>query len=591
MGVLEVISLLGGIALFLYGMSMMGSGLEKLSGSKLEKILEKLTSNIFMGVLLGAIVTAVIQSSSATTVMVVGFVNSGIMKLAQAVGVIFGANIGTTVTAFILSLGDLSGSGLILQLLKPKSLAPLVCTIGLILFLTQKIGRKRDLGQIFLGFGILFFGMNTMESAVYPLRDSEIFIKLMTAVSNPFLGVAVGAIFTAVIQSSSASVGILQALSATGAVRFNSAAPIILGQNIGTCVTALISSIGANRNAKRTAMIHLYFNLIGTIIFFVLLYGLKPIIQYSFWESTLNRTSIAVFHLVFNLLSTMILLPFYKLLEKLAILTIRDKAKTTDDETTLLDERFLQTPSLALSKSYEVVKQMGRIALDNFTLAHELVMSYDSKKADRLREQEDMLDRNEVLLDDYLVRLTNRSLSAAESASISDLLHVTNDFERIGDYTMNILEMTEQMVDNSIIFSNVALQEANQILSAVDEILHITYSSFENMDVKAALNVEPLEQIIDMMQEYLKSSHIERLKSGVCSVDSSMHFVDLITNLERIADHCSNVAVIIIQRENNTKKRFDFHSYLRSLHEGRTPEYNNNFKAYHEKYMAGLLRQ
>jgi len=589
MGVLQVLSFLGGIALFLYGMSIMGSGLVKLSGSKLQRILEKLTSNIYMGVLLGLAVTAVIQSSSATTVMVVGFVNSGIMKLTQAVGVIFGANIGTTVTAFILSLGDLSGTSLLLQLLKPASLAPLLCTFGLILFLTQKIGRKHDLGQILLGFGILFIGMNTMESAVHPLRDSEVFIKLMTAVSNPFLGVAVGAIFTAIIQSSSASVGILQALSTTGIVRFNSAAPVILGQNIGTCVTALISSVGANRDAKRAAMIHLYFNLIGTAIFIIILYGLKPIFQYPFWDSTLNRTSIAIFHLTFKVSSTLLLLPFNKLLVKLATLTIKDKAKTKDGEANLLDERFLQTPSLALDKSYEVVKQMGRIAISNFKLAQELIVSYDPKKAATLREQEDMLDKKEVLLDDYLVRLTNRSLTSSESASISDLLHITNDFERIGDYTMNILEMTEQMEENSISFSEQAMQEATQILSAVDEILQTTYNCFENSDAKVALNVEPLEQVIDIMQEYLKNSHIERLKSGICSVDSGMHFVDLITNLERIADHCSNIAVIVIQRANNTRKAFDFHSYIRALHEGNTQEYNTNFKAYHDKYMAGLL--
>lgn len=589
MGVIEIVSLLGGLALFLYGMAVMSSGLEKLSGGKLEKILEKLTNNLLKGVFVGALVTGLIQSSSATTVMVVGFVNSGVMKLGQAIGVIFGANVGTTITSFLLSLGDISGDNILLKLLKPTSLAPIVCTIGIALFITQRVGRKRDISQMLIGFGILFFGMSTMESAVYSLRDSDVFLRVVAAVSNPFIGVTVGAIFTAIIQSSSASVGILQALTSTGAIRFSSAAPIILGQNIGTCITAVLSSIGTSKNAKRAAMIHLYFNLIGTFIFIALLYGLNPLLKFTFWDAVMSRSSIAVFHLIFNLTSTAILLPLNKVIEKLAYFTIKDKPSAFDTEVSLLDERFLQSPSLALDKSYDVVRQMGKIAIDNYRIASELIDSYNTKKADILREQEDILDQHEVRLDSYLIKLTNRSLTSTDSARVSHLLHVNNDFERIGDYTVNILEMVEQMVDEAVSFTPRAKMEANYIISAVDEILELAYKSFESMDLQTAVKVEPLEQIIDMMQEFLKNSHIERLKEGICSIESSMHFVDLITNLERIADHCSNIAVIVIQQASRTRREFDFHSYLKTVHEGKTPEYDSSFKHFHEKYMESLL--
>lgn len=593
MGVLDILKLLGGLALFLFGMNIMSNGLEKMSSGRMEAILEKLTGKLLMGVLMGAVVTAVIQSSSATTVMVVGFVNAGVMRLAQAVGVIFGANIGTTATSFILSLGDISSSNIVLQLLKPSALASIVSIVGVLMYMmTSTNDKKHDLGSILIGFGILFFGMNTMESAVSILRESPAFADMMLAVSNPFLGVAVGAIVTAVIQSSSASVGILQALTSTGAVTFSAAAPIILGQNIGTCVTALMSSIGASKNARRAAMVHLYFNIIGTVIFLVLLYVVQYTIGLSFWEASIGRFEIAIFHLVFNVFSTALLLPFHGLLQKLAEMTVKDKPGAKQLEVSLLDERFLASPSLALDKADEVVAQMGSLSLQNFKDSMKLIRSFDAKLVQTIREREDIIDKSEVRVNDYLVRLTDRSLSLEENSRMSSILHAVGDWERIGDYIINLVETAEQMRDNQVTFTPSAQRECESILDAVNEIMTITLGSYRTKDAVMALNVEPLEQVIDLLREQLKAAHIERLKAGDCTIMSGTLFLELITNLERISDHCSTIAVTIIQNAREAQEhhshQFNFHEYLRTVHEGGDADYKDNFENFHQKYIDSI---
>ncbi len=588
-----VLTLLGGLALFLFGMSIMSNGLEKVSGGRMEAILEKLTGKLLMGVLLGAGVTAVIQSSSATTVMVVGFVNAGIMKLGQAVGVIFGANIGTTATAFILSLGDIQGSdNIFMLLLKPDSLAALVSVVGVVMYMATSTDSKRhDLATIFIGFGILFFGMNAMEGAVDIIPESTM-ESLMLAVTNPFLGVAVGAVVTAIIQSSSASVGILQALTSTGAVTFSAAAPIILGQNIGTCVTAILSGIGASKNARRASMIHLYFNVIGTVVFLTMLYIVQYTIGLPFWEGAMSRFDIALFHLVFNIFNTILLLPFNKLLVKLAEWTVRDKAEDAQEEPSLLDERFLASPALALDKADEVVAQMGSLSLQNFKDAMALIKNYDPKLAAAIREREEMIDKREVAVGDYLIRVTDRSLSLDENTRISAILHSVGDWERIGDYVINLVESAETMVENQIVFTEFARRECDSILDAVNEIITITLGSYRTKDALMAQNVEPLEQVIDLLREQLKKAHIERLKAGECTIVSGTLFLELITNLERISDHCSSIAVTIIQnareQADHHSHQFNFHDYLRSVHEGSTSDYQENFQNFHEKYIDSL---
>ncbi len=447
MDIFNVITLAGGLAMFLYGMSAMGSGLEKLSGGRLERILEKLTNNVLKSVLFGMLVTACIQSSSATTVIVVGFVNAGIMRLRQAIGVIMGANIGTTITAQILRLSDLSGDNIFLRLLKPTALAPIVAIIGIVLFMFCKKASKKDLGQILLGFGILFQGMFVMEGAMEPLQQSEAFGNFLITLSNPIFGVLAGAIVTAIIQSSSASVGILQALSSTGKVTYSIAFPIIMGQNIGTCITSLLASIGTSKNAKRTAMVHLYFNVIGTILFLIGTYAIQYTIGFSFWETPIDRGGIANFHTLFNVVVTLVFIPFTKLLEKLACMTIRDKdGKDAQPVNEILDERFLVSPSLALQKCTSTVERMAALAKENFSAIIVLFEKYDPKAADRIRENEDAIDKMEDKLGQYLLKLTQKELNESENKTVTELLHLINEFERIGDYAINVLESAEQDV-------------------------------------------------------------------------------------------------------------------------------------------------
>ncbi len=583
----DVISLLGGLALFLYGMNILGNGLEKVSGGRMEKTLEKLTNNIFLSVLLGAIVTAAVQSSSATTVIVVGLVNAGILKLRQAIGVIMGANIGTTITAHILRLSDISSDNFVLQFLKPTTLAPLVAVIGIVLYMTAKRDSKKDIGQILLGFGILFTGMFNMEAAVAPLKDVPEFTALFSTFSNPILGVIFGAIVTAIIQSSSASVGILQALSSTGQITYASAFPIIMGQNIGTCITPILASIGASKNAKRTAMVHLYFNIIGTAVFLTATYAIQYTIGFPFWNFPIDKGGIANFHTIFNVVVTLGFIPFAGLLEKLANWTIRakgDDGNTEIDITSNLDERFVRTsPGLAIDQARITVNQMAALSKQNLVNSIKMLNKYDSKVMERIRETENTIDKMEDRLSEYLLKVSAMELTEPESRAVSKLLRLMSEFERIGDYSINITESAELMFQNNVSFSDEGMREMNVITDAVYEIVETTQLATELHDIKKALTIEPLEEVIDLMEETLKTRHIDRMKNGLCSADAAFPFVEILSNLERISDHCSNVGVYLIGHEaENTG--IDRHEYIRKLHKGETEQYSERFAYYESKY-------
>ena len=597
MDIFMISSLAGGLALFLYGMSMLGSGLEKLSGGRMERTLEKLTKNVFMSVLLGALVTAAIQSSSATTVIVVGLVNAGILKLKPAVGVIMGANIGTTVTAQILRLGDLDSNqnvNIFMKFLKPTTLAPLVAIVGIIFFMVSKRTKYKDIGQMLIGFGILFTGMQAMEAAVRPLGENPQFAQLFQSLSNPILGVLVGAGVTALIQSSSASIGILQALSSTGAITFSSAFPIIMGQNIGTCITPILSSIGANKNAKRAASVHLYFNIIGTTIFLIGVYAIQHFIGFSFWSESINKGGIANFHTLFNVIVTIILIPFSGLLAKLAELTIRDGKKGTEDDLGIdstalakLDERFLISPSLAVAQCEIVVANMGKLAKSNFGKTIKLFSKYDAKLAERIREREDAIDKMEDKVNNYLVKLTDRELTDQESKQVTHLLRVVSEFERVGDYSINLIECAEMLRDKEVCFSEKAMRELYAITDAVQEIIDMSLTAFENNDVELSRKIEPLEETIDTMEDTLKFRHIQRLKNGHCTIDAGVVFLEALTNLERISDHCSNIAVYIIGT-NYDKESLNRHDYIKRMHQGDTADYQQYSKLYYDKYFTRI---
>ena len=579
MDIFSVFQMAGGLALFLYGMHVMGDGLEKQAGGKLKTILEKLTANPVKGFLLGAAVTAVIQSSSATTVMVVGFVNAGIMKLSQAIGIIMGANVGTTITSWILSLTGLQGDSFWIQLLKPTFFSPIIAFLGIILIMFSKKEGKKDLGSTLVGFAVLMFGMEQMSSAVEPLADVPEFTSILLLFSNPLLGVLCGAILTAVIQSSSASVGILQALSATGSVTYSSAIPIILGQNIGTCVTALISSIGANKNARRAAVVHLYFNLIGTGLFLAVFYLLNGFLHFSFYDQSIDRLGIAVVHTCFNLLSTLTLLPFTKLLEKLAYLTIRDTAN--DENFQILDERFLASPAVAIHQCQKMAISMARLAQNSLYQAIGLIGAYDEKIAHSIEEGEDQIDMYEDKLGTYLVRLSSKNLTMEESREISKLLHVIGDFERIGDHAVNILKSAKEMQVKKYVFSGQAQQEISIISSAIEEIVDLATNAFVKNDLYLASKVEPLEQVVDSLKDELRNRHVQRLQNGECTISNGFIFSDLITNYERVADHCSNIGVCILRIAEDS---FDTHEYLNHVKDGHDDTFENRYNRYKEKY-------
>lgn len=591
MDIFNVLNMLGGLALFLYGMNAMGDGLAKVSGGRLESVLEKLTKKRIMAVLLGAAVTAVIQSSSATTVMVVGFVNSGIMKLNQAIGIIMGANIGTTITSWILALTGIQSDNIFVSLLKPSSFSPILAVIGAAFILFSKKDRKKDIGTIMVGFAILMFGMETMSAAVKPLANVPQFTNMFTMFTNPVLGMIVGAVLTAVIQSSSASVGILQALCATGGVTMASAIPIIMGQNIGTCVTSLISAAGANKNAKRAALVHFYFNLIGTIIFMVVFYTLNAFLHFEILNMTANAWLIALVHSCFNIAATILFMPFGDLLAKLACLTIRDK-KETDEITAesdslekdfqVLDPRFLESPAFAVQQCKNVAAKMANSARDGLFLSMELLESYDEEKAGLVLHYEDIVDRYEDELGTYLVKLNGKSLTKKDSQIVSMLLHVIGDFERISDHAVNIKEAAEEMRDKKLKFSDKASAELKVYTTAIHEIVNMAFDAFTTENVEAAGNVEPLEEVMDYLKAELKDRHVRRLRKGKCTIELGFVLTDLITNYERVADHCSNIAVCLIQVVGNDG--FDTHEYLDNIKSKDNEEFKIKVHWYKEKY-------
>lgn len=567
MDIFSVLTMVGGLALFLYGMQVMGDGLAKVSGGKLERILENLTSNPIKAVLLGAGVTAVIQSSSATTVMVVGFVNSGIMKLNQAVGIIMGANIGTTVTSWILSLSGLQGDNVFVKLCKPSSFSPLLAVIGVIFLLFIKDEKKKDIGAIMVGFAVLMFGMETMSDAVKPLANVPEFTGILTAFSNPVLGMIAGAVLTAIIQSSSASVGILQALCVTGAVSYGVAIPIIMGQNIGTCVTALLSSIGATKNAKRAAMVHLYFNIIGTVVFMVLFYTVNAVVGFSFLGTATNAAGIAVIHSLFNVFATMLLLPFGKGLEKLACLTIRDDVQPAEveeerKELQLLDSRFLEKPAFAMEQSVHVANKMAEESKRTLFTAMDLLWNYTEDGAKKVGVLENLVDQYEDELGTYLVKLSRQNLSVHDSHTLSIVLHCIGDFERISDHAINIMEAAQEMHDKKLIFSPKAEEELKVFSRAVQDIVEKAYAVFRDQDEKLAQKVEPLEAVVDELNQEVKKRHIRRLREGKCTIELGFILSDITTSLERVADHCSNIAVCVTQVREDT---YDTHGYLNSV--------------------------
>ncbi len=584
MDIFDILSLIGGLALFLFGMNTLSAALEKLAGGKLEKLLEKMTSNPIKGVLLGAGVTAVIQSSSATTVMLVGFVNSGVMKLRQAIGVIMGANIGTTMTAWLLSLTSIDGQdNIILEFLKPTSFTPILAIIGIGLTMFSKSDKKHNIATIMLGFAVLMFGMDTMSAAVAGLKDVPAFGELMIKFSNPILGVLAGAILTAIIQSSSASVGILQALAdSTGKITHATALPILLGQNIGTCVTALISSIGANKSAKRVAVVHLLFNVLGTVVFLSLFYILNSFINFAFMDTPLLGTSIPIIHTTFNVLATCLFLPFTKQMEQLASLIVRDDPDAEETAMPMLDERLLKTPSVAIEQCRSVAIRMAKLTRSTIMESLDTLQSFDQKKTAEIVENEHTIDIYEDKIGSYLLKISSKDLSEHDSKVVSKLLHTIGDLERISDHAVNVVEAAEEMHQKKIKFSNEAYAEINVIKDAVADILDKAIEAFIHSDIALAKQVEPLEDVIDELRTSLKMRHIERLREGKCTIELGFILTDLLTNLERVSDHCSNIAVCMIQvKENN----MDTHEYMEELKSSKDSEFAKAFNEYKSKYV------
>lgn len=588
MDIFGVLSLIGGLAIFLYGMDLLGEGLTGASGGKLEKILEKLTSNPLKAVLLGAGVTAVIQSSSATTVMVVGFVNSGIMKLSQAVGVIMGANIGTTITSWILSLTGIESSNIFISLLKPTSFSPVLAAVGIVFLMFLKKDSLKNPGKIMIGFALLMYGMDAMSSSVAPLAEVPQFASILTAFSNPVLGMLAGMLFTAIIQSSSASVGILQALCSTGILSYATALPIIMGQNIGTCVTALLSSIGATKNGKRAAIIHLYFNVIGTVTFMIVFYALNAVIHFSFLNLTAQEFGIAVIHTTFNIITTAYLLPLRKVLEKLAYATIKlddDEKRIMDrrseNEFALLDDRFLEAPSLAVEHCKQVINKMADISRESLFISMSLIGGYDEEQALRVGELETRADKYEDALGTYIMKISTKNLKKEDSEMLNVMLHCIGDFERISDYACNLCDSARELHQKNMQFSPKAETELDILSSAVREAVDISFDAFKSNNKNEADKVEPLEELIDTLAVELKARHIRRLREGKCTIELGFAHSDILNNLERVADHCSNIAVDVIQSD---QSEFDAHEYLDRIKNKDNQQFARDYKAYKEKY-------
>lgn len=588
MDIFGVLSLIGGLAIFLYGMDLLGEGLTGASGGKLEKILEKLTSNPVKAVLLGAGVTAVIQSSSATTVMVVGFVNSGIMKLSQAVGVIMGANIGTTITSWILSLTGIESSNIFISLLKPTSFSPVLAAVGIVFLMFLKKDSLKNPGKIMIGFALLMYGMDAMSSSVAPLAEVPQFASILTAFSNPVLGMLAGMLFTAIIQSSSASVGILQALCSTGILSYATALPIIMGQNIGTCVTALLSSIGATKNGKRAAIIHLYFNVIGTVTFMIVFYALNAVIHFSFLNLTAQEFGIAVIHTTFNIITTAYLLPLRKVLEKLAYATIKlddDEKRIMDrrseNEFALLDDRFLEAPSLAVEHCKQVINKMADISRESLFISMSLIGGYDEEQALRVGELETRADKYEDALGTYIMKISTKNLKKEDSEMLNVMLHCIGDFERISDHACNICDSARELQQKNMQFSPKAETELDILSSAVREAVDISFDAFKSNSKNEADKVEPLEELIETLAVELKARHIRRLREGKCTIELGFAHSDILNNLERVADHCSNIAVDVIQSD---QLEFDAHEYLDGIKNKDNQQFARDYKAYKEKY-------
>ena len=577
MTIVEFFTLLGGLSMFLFGMRVMGDALEKRAGNQLKSILEKLTSSTFKGFLLGLGVTLIIQSSSATTVMVVGFVNSGLMTLHQATGVIMGANLGTSVTAWLLSTSGIQGEG-ILQLFKPESFAPLFAFIGIILYMFQKNRKRQDIGLIFIGFGVLMIGMELMADAVKPLADSPTFQSVLLKFANPIIGVLVGTIFTAVIQSSSASVGILQAFSLTGVVSYSVAIPIIVGQNIGTCVSAMISSIGAGKNARRASFVHLYFNIIAAIIILPLFYLVSAFVSLPL-ETSISPLGIAIVHTGFKLIALCILMPASRLLEKLAMLTVPDGKNDREQE--LLDDRLLATPAVAIERARIVAHDMAKLSVETLRLSMQLIDNFNEKTLETIYAGEERVDKYEDMLGTYLVKISSCELSEADGHEAAELLHIIGDFERISDHAVNIAESAQEMSDKKLVFSEQANKELAVMIRAVDEIMSSALRSFCNVDMNAAFNVEPLEEVIDLINARLKKRHVARLQRGECTIELGFVLADLLTNLERVSDHCSNIAGCMIEIKHDA---LDVHEYMEKLKTEGNPRYTACYEAYKEKY-------
>ena len=577
-------ALFGGLAMFLYGMDRMSCALQRAAGDAMKRLLARLTATPLLGVLTGLAVTAVLQSSSAATVMVIGFVSAGLMGLPQAVAVVFGANVGTTVTAWLLSLGGIDGSSLWVQLLKPSSFTPVLALVGIVLYMFCKSEKKKGVGTILIGFAVLMTGMTAMSNAVLPLQNEAWFTSLFTRFSNPLLGVLVGALVTGIIQSSSASVGILQALSATGVITYGSAIPIIMGQNIGTCVTALLSSVGANKNARRAAMVHLYFNIIGVTIFLFGFYGLNAVCHFAFVNTTIEAWGIAIVHSVFNILATVILLPLATGLEKLAILTIPDDAEK--ESFALLDERLLNTPAVAVARAHSATADMAELARVGVMQAMSLTHKWDDALAQKVRDEECQVDRYEDALGTYLVKLSSRELSHADSQSVNTLLHTISDFERISDHSVNLLASAEEMHVKNIQFSQDARDELQVLEDAVQDTLNRTTEAFRKGDLHLAGKVEPLEAVVNELVRAIKARHVARLQAGSCSIEYGFVLDDLLTNYERVCDHCSNVAVAQIEVAQDS---FDTHAYLNDLRHGNdtkeSEEFHRRLGRYRERYL------
>lgn len=582
----DLLNMLLGLAMFLFGMNLMGDSLAAASGGRLEKILEKLTNNPFKAVAMGAAVTAVIQSSSATTVMVVGFVNSGIMKLNQAVGIIMGANIGTTITAWILSLTGIESDNFLLQMCKPSSFCPILAVIGIVITMFSKNEKKRNVANILIGFAILMTGMDTMSAAVKPLREVPEFTSMLTKFSNPFLGLLAGLLLTAIIQSSSASVGILQALCLSGTVGFNTALPIIMGQNIGTTVTALISAIGANKNAKRTALIHVYFNIIGTVVFMTGFYLLHSFMDFPFMNEIATPADIATVHTIFNVTATVILLPFSKQLVKLATISISEEEQTMEKShaekiLAILDSRFLEMPSYAIEQSRSAACTMAELAEESINLAMELLVEYDEAKAKRVVELEDEIDVFEDHIGSYLIKVSSKNLSQTDSHIASVILHSIGDFERISDHARNIKEAAQEMYEKNLVFSDNAKAELNVFKRAIHDIVKLTTLSFLEEDLKLATQVEPLEEVIDRLNDEIKQRHVKRLRQGTCTIELGFVLSDITTDLERISDHCSNIAVCLLEVHDD---ELDSHAYINQLKKEDNIDFTSKVVLYEQRY-------